>query len=267
MIHLQQNHTENRTRFFEPYVRMVVENSKYIIKTADSMSELLDVLAFRGRIFAEEYNAPIASGALDIDRHDFQCDHLIIKTRDTDQIVGTYRMLCSRFTQDFYSSNEFSIGEFLSTEGVKLELGRACIAKEHRKGAVLHLLWRGVIQYAMETKADYLFGCSSVKTESYGASMVIRDDLEKNGNLCQQWSIEPVSKYRFTIQDKMSDFVEEVSIPPLLRTYIKAGAKVCAEPAYDREFHCLDYLTILKLDELKDNFERKYKGAGVCSDS
>ena len=36
-------------------------------------------------------------------------------------------------------------------------------------------------------------------------------------------------------------------VPKLLRTYLAIGARICAPPAWDREFGTIDFLTLLDL--------------------
>jgi putative hemolysin len=38
--------------------------------------------------------------------------------------------------------------------------------------------------------------------------------------------------------------------PKLLRAYLTIGARICSEPAIDREFKTIDFLTILDLQTL-----------------
>lgn len=246
-------------RVVEPFVRIRIEQGRYTIKTVDSIAELEEVFRMRGEIFNEEYGLNRRPGSMDIDPFDFNCDHLVIKSRDTGECVGTYRMLCSTFTKDFYSETEFELSEFLLAPGIKLELGRACIRKEHRRGAVISLLWRGIVQYALETRADYLFGCSSVKTESYSQSLLLSEAFSREGKLGAEWNIRPRGEFLFLPEERSKLTENEVEIPSLLKSYLGAGARIYGEPAYDREFRCLDYLTILKLDELKSSFERRYR--------
>jgi putative hemolysin len=47
-------------------------------------------------------------------------------------------------------------------------------------------------------------------------------------------------------------------LPPLLLSYINAGAKVIGKPAFDQDFNCLDFLTILKLQDLRSSFKKRY---------
>jgi len=246
-------------RIFEPYSPFEYNHPRYSIKILDQIVELKEVIELRSRIFAEEYNIEGLKNQMDIDEFDFVCDHLIIKDNQTGKLVGTYRILCSKFTNKFYSTNEFELDAFLKSDGIKLELGRACIEKNYRKGSVLSLLWRGVVQYAIRTKADYLFGCSSVKTESYINAQNLNEAFSREGYSDHQWAITPKKEYCFTEFEKNnSNYDFDLKIPSLLRSYLAAGAKIYGEPAFDREFHCLDYLTILKLDELKVAFEKRY---------
>jgi putative hemolysin len=42
----------------------------------------------------------------------------------------------------------------------------------------------------------------------------------------------------------------EMRAPKLLRAYLTIGAKICSEPAIDREFKTIDFLTLLDLQTL-----------------
>ena len=249
-------------RRVEPFVPILVENTRYILKTVDEYSELKDVMKLRSKIFSEEYGAQTSTPGFDVDDYDFQCDHLIIKEKATNRIIGTYRMLCSRFVTQFYSQTEFKLNEFLSAPGIKLELGRACIAPEHRRGATLSLLWRGIARYASETGSDYLFGCSSIKTTSPIQAKTLHESLKTKGAYSSDWNITPLNQYRiegFETLPHESSQNETISIPALLQSYLNAGAKIYGEPALDRDFNCIDLITILKLSNLSQTHEKFYQ--------
>ena len=55
-----------------------------------------------------------------------------------------------------------------------------------------------------------------------------------------------------------AETVEELVLP-LLKSYLKAGSKICGEPALDRKFRCIDFLTVLDTELLNKSFEKKYK--------
>ncbi len=240
----------NVHRRLEPFVSIHIETSRYVLKTLDQVSELREVLRLRSDIFCEEYGIDTAEKALDVDAYDFQCDHLIIIERESQTIVGTYRVLCSLFTTRFYSENEFELGEYLKTPGVKLELGRACIELEHRKGAVLNLLWRGIMQYAQKTKADSIFGCSSVKSESFSQAKALYLNLQLQNLISLQHRISPLKTYAIPDFSLVEPSECALELPPLFRSYLKAGARAYGPPAFDADFHCFDFLTILNLNEM-----------------
>jgi putative hemolysin len=249
-------------RRIEPYVAIHIETPRYILKTVDQVSEFQEVLKLRLDLFANEYGIDTASIAMDIDQFDFSCDHLIIIEKGahhTREVVGTYRMLCSQFTDKFYSQTEFHIDSFLKTSEIKLELGRACIRPDHRRGSALNLLWRGIMQYANKTQARYLFGLSSVKSENFSDAKSLHLNLLTQNKISTEWLITPVQKYAIPEFSKIEPKELATDLPSLFKSYLKAGAKVYSEPAYDADFHCFDFLTILDLNFLKDSYERKYQ--------
>ncbi len=254
---------EPAARLFQPHVKLRVENARYILKTVDQVSELEASLKLRGAVFSEEYGITGMDGKIDIDTYDFLCDHLVIIDRRDGNVVGTYRILCSKFTNQFYSQTEFQLNEFLSIPGIKMELGRACIAKEHRRGAVINLLWRGIAAYAVATGSEYLFGCSSIKTESSSVARNLVETLKSKQAHVDRWGITPRVKYQFqNTQESNFDPLasdEAVEIPSLFQSYLNAGAVAVGEPAYDAEFHCIDLFTVLRLSELTSAYEKKYQ--------
>jgi putative hemolysin len=248
------------SRLLAPHIHLRIESSRYLIKTVDSISELHQALLLRGKVFSEEYGG--SQGTLDVDSFDFSCEHLVIVEKENNQVVGTYRLLCSKFTQSFYSQTEFHLTEFLEIPGVKLELGRACIAKEHRRGAVLNLLWRGIVQYAKEVGAEYLFGCSSVHTESPTVAKLITQKLRACEAYEERWNIEPHGPFQLpNLEECNSDplFSEEAEIPPLLQSYLNSGAMVIGPPAHDANFHCIDFFTVLKMSSIQKAYEKRYQ--------
>jgi putative hemolysin len=52
--------------------------------------------------------------------------------------------------------------------------------------------------------------------------------------------------------------IPNVTAPKLLRAYLTIGAKICSEPAIDREFKTIDFLTILDLQTLHPRVARRF---------
>lgn len=250
---------------FSAKVSFTFSKGKFEIKTAASSDEFEQVLRLRYEVFHREFmNRRFAHG-LDVDPFDEVADHLVIIDREANKLVGTYRLLCSRFTDACYTSSEFSVASFLAEPGVKLEMSRACIHKDYRSGAVMHLLWRGLMRYVSEVEAAFLFGCASVKTVDMGEGAALYKHLVGRDGVSAERNVVPLKNFRMegfqAAVDKVTPEAQEAAralLPPLLAAYLKAGARICGEPALDKAFRCLDYFTVLRVADLSDAHSRKY---------
>jgi putative hemolysin len=253
---------ELKIRGFQPKVRFEVPYHKYTIKTVDSNHELKEVLKLRKQVFFDEGLAHDNFEIYDFDKYDLLGDHVVLKSNETGQIIGTYRIMCSTFTTDFYSENEFDIGRFLRQPGTKIELGRACIHPAHRNGATIALVWKGLAKFATVVGAKYMFGCASLATmNSYLAHEVMRE-LDRQGHLDLSFDVAVTPEYsagyiRYNSQLLAKESVDN-AIPPLLRSYIAAGAKVLGGPAFDEPFQCSDVFTALNLTTMNEKYRSRY---------
>lgn len=153
--------------------------------------------------------------------------------------------------------------KFLSEPGVKVELSRACIAKDFRNGVVISLLWKGLIEYVKAANADFLFGLSSVHAEHPNELKPMFDKIQSQDALLVDSNIKPTKNYdsSYYFEENFglaSGALEQMEIPSLLKAYLKAGAKVHGVPAYDKDFSCFDLLTILRFADLSASFDKKY---------
>lgn len=254
---------------FKPRILIYIERDDYIIKTAETCTELEQALHLRHDVFYNEIIGTKLLFDIDIDRFDTLCDHLIIIDRKTDNIIGTYRLISSTFSNDFYSEGEFDIADIKRLEGIKLELGRACIDRKYRNGQTIVLLWLGLYEYINKIQAKYLFGCSSVNTVDFSKIALIQLYLQQHHYSQPHIRVRPNKKYRLKdLSSIMSNFEPSSLfdkktaklIPGLLNSYLAVGARICGEPAYDREFKCMDYLTILDVEAMNRGYVDKVFG-------
>lgn len=250
-------------RRFQPKIRLYIERHPYVVKTVESSWELESALKLRSRVFFEELLHRDAPEGLDLDSFDLACDHLVIIDQRSSRCVGTYRLTSSTFSNRFYASNEFQIDALQRLPGVKLELGRACIDKDYRTGAVIALLWSGVAQYLQKIDARYLFGCASVHTMDPVEIVKIQVYLQQHGHAIDDCDVPPLRGHRLEdhglrYEGPALDAAPRKSIPPLLLSYLRMGALVAREPSVDRDFHCVDFLTLLDTVRLSASYERKF---------
>ncbi len=48
------------------------------------------------------------------------------------------------------------------------------------------------------------------------------------------------------------------SIPPLIKGYLRLGAKICGEPALDKEFGTTDFFILLDQDKITSKYSSKF---------
>ena len=254
---------------FTPKVSLDLEFGNYRLKTATTTAELKSAFSLRHQIFFD--SAGKENGILyDIDQFDSLCDHLIIKDKQSGDVVGTYRMNNSSLAKDFYSSTEFSLQKIVYSGKNCVELGRACIQENHRNGIVISLLWRGIYSYMKNCGADILFGCSSIKDINARQTALVLRYFESVDLIDTVFKTYPQYVFKVPLleeyqheydRDLTASETSEVKslIPSLLRSYLKFGAKVTGEPAWDSEMGCVDFLTVMRVENLSTQIERKFR--------
>jgi putative hemolysin len=224
----------------------------YHVRMAVSESDRLSAFRLRFLVFNLELNEGLeesyATGH-DMDEFDRICDHLIVEHVITGKIVGTYRLqtgATALANLGFYSEREFDFSPYKRLGNSVIELGRACVDRDHRSTDVLYLLWRGIAQYAVNRRGRYLIGCSSLTSQdaSHGTAVyeAMRDHL-----VAPQLRTKPQPAFAMPL---MSSKNENDKIPKLLRAYLAVGAKICGPPAIDRDFRTIDFLTVIDLETL-----------------
>jgi putative hemolysin len=217
----------------------------YRLGLAQSAAVLQAAQALRFEVFNLELDEGLAQSydtGLDADPFDAVCDHLVVQDSRDGAVVGTYRLqtgLRARQGLGYYSEREFDFMPFEAARAQIVELGRACIHRRHRNFAVLNLLWKGIGSYARERGARYLLGCSSITSQDPALGAAAYRQLLPH-NAPPAWRTRPVPSMACAL-DAVAP--QDVAIPRLLSAYLALGAAICGEPAIDREFRTIDFLT------------------------
>lgn len=252
---------------FKPRVKIDFQTERYQVKTASSWSEFFSVLRLRYQVFFLEFAGTKSRKKiipLDFDRHDLRFDHLIVKDKKNNKVVASYRLMAANHKNSrnsFYTEGEFQLDEFLQLPGNKVELGRASVHKDYRKGTVVILLWQGLYEYVQKTNARYLFGCSSISRSHFHRIAAIKFQMGERNSIDLVLKVPVRSSFAlssfpdFAIEDKKDE--EEKSLPSLMVMYSLAGAKFGDNLAYDQEMDCVDIFTYLDFHHLPKAFEQK----------
>lgn len=251
-------------KILRPLIDVQFENEFYEVKTANHPEELAQVLKLRFEVFFREFSTQKVTSLFpyDIDMHDFVCDHLIVKDKSNDKVIACYRLLSSKAQHKagrFYSEGEFMIDELVHSTENKLELGRACVHKDYRKGTVIGLLWKGLISYARKSETRYMFGCSSINRKDFSNLPQIMESIERKDGFIKDFEIGVQPKYRMKFEvDSFNDESVSGGMNSLMHMYIMAGAKMGRTLAYDAEMDCLDMFTLMDMRNLPASFERRF---------
>jgi putative hemolysin len=225
-----------------------IEAGRYRVRFARTPRDLDRVLTLRYRIFNLELGEGLDQSHLtgrDEDDLDARFHHLLIETRDG-EVVGTYRMQTSAMAMRFggwYSEQEFTVAALpdeVRTDAV--EIGRACVAREHRNGRVIHLLWRGLAQYLVWTRKHWLFGCCSLTSQDPALGRSVHRHLAAIGAIHPSLRVAPAAG----LECRGGSAVDPPPhVPALFQSYLSLGARVLGPPAIDRLFKTIDRLVIL----------------------
>jgi putative hemolysin len=246
-------------------VRLLVgAPAQYRTRLAGCREHVRAAQALRYEVFNLELKEGLEqshSTRLDEDPFDAVCDHLIVEYLPTGRVVGTYRLQPGRNAAShlgYYCAQEFEFHIFERIREQMIELGRACVHRQHRNLVVLGLLWKGIADYAQRHNARYLFGCSSLTSQDPEVGASAYADLCRKHLVEPQWRTRPVAAYDCPLEHLAA---ETVQIPKLLRAYLALGAKICGPPALDAQFKTIDFLTLLDLKTLHPLARQRFFGS------
>ncbi|GAA1633005.1 GNAT family N-acetyltransferase [Actinoplanes couchii] len=238
--------------------------SGYTLILADDPSLVEAAQRLRHDVFAGELGARLQGTAegVDADEFDAFCDHLIVRDDATGDVVGTYRMLPPRAAElagRRYADSEFDLSALRPLRDHLVETGRSCVHPDHRSGAVVNLMWAGIARYMHLNNLRWLGGCASVPLADGGALAAgVRARVNNKHLSPPALRVRPRRPW-VPADDLVAD--PKVTVPALLKGYLRLGSWVCGEPAYDADFDCADFYVLFSMDRLDPRYRRHFLGA------
>ncbi len=213
---------------------------------------------------------------LDVDRFDEHCDHLLVREDNSGELVGCYRMLSPAgavAAGGLYTATEFDIQALDSLRPSLVEMGRAVVHNDHLNGAVLLLMLAGILAYHDHCDYDYVTGCVSVPVAGDGGppgSQIrgVRDFVLRRHAAPPGYQVHP---HRPVIIDGRP--LDEIPpparpvIPPLMRGYLRLGARICGEPAYDADFSVGDFPALLDKRQADTRYLRRLRSISAATET
>lgn len=250
---------------------VIAEKDQYLIKFALTEEEIESVFRLRYNVFNLEQGKGLKNlqGGIDKDEFDDHCLHLIVVRKDDDQVVGTYRIhfgsIVLHSKLGFYSEQEYRIDGLAPIAPLAIEVGRTCVAPDSRNGSVVALLWSGISALIYRSRQRYLLGCVSLETTEPADGWLIYDELKRRNDLSEEVHAYPRPDFRMERPGESEMAAAAAAppsiralMPPLLKGYLRLGAKICGEPVFDRKFGTIDFFILLDVAQLPQRYSRHF---------
>ena len=252
------------------------------IRLAKSARDVRRAQRLRYQVFYEEMaavpNARCKFLRRDIDAFDAVCDHLLVV--DTSRldirpgrkprpvVVGTYRLLRQdqAASTGFYSQGEFDIAGLIARHRGKrfLELGRSCVLEEYRTRKTVELLWHGIWAYVRHHLIDVMFGCASLEGVDPASLRERLGFLHHHARATGEWSARAHPFNNVPMDTLPANAIDAKAalkaLPPLLKGYLRIGARFGDGAVIDRQFGTTDVLVVLPVDHIDPRYVDYYGG-------
>ena len=239
-----------------------VVDTHLTVRLASCASDVIAAQRLRYKVFCEEMGAELhRHDGRDVDQFDAVCEHLIVVDEVLGKVVGTYRILAptgARTIKRMYSEGEFRIDSLKPIAHEIFEVGRACIHPAYRSSGALARLWTGLGTYVRENNVRYLAGCASVPLDSGSLNLgALRAELMSKHLAPIDFRVEPIRG----LQSMGDPTGSRPVAPPLLKGYLRLGAWVCGEPAWDPDFDSADFFVLLPIERMVPRYAQHFLGA------
>ena len=244
------------------------------VRIARTEGEIDAALALRYRIFYTERGAradrETEANQRDRDLYDAVADHLLVVDHaigsGPEGVVGTYRLIRREAAAKigrFYSADEYDISMIERLRGRVMELGRSCVAADHRNRAAMQLLWRGIAAYVFHHDIDLMFGCASLPGTD-------TDALATELTYLYYHHLAPPAlrpralphryiEMRRLDRDEIDPKRALGALPPLIKGYLRLGGFVGDGAVIDAQFNTTDVAVVVKTDLVTQSYYRHYE--------
>ncbi len=246
------------------------DTGRYSVMISTDPADIEAAQRLRYQTFAEEMGAalpqavrgPLTGEMIDVDQFDPHSDHVLARDKTTGQIVGCYRLLPpegAKAAGGLFADTIFDIGGLNQLRPKLVEIGRVSVHAAHRNGAVMGLLWAGILRYQEITGYEWGIGCLSVRMEGGGArgALVrgVRDAAFGAHPAPPQYRVVP----RNPVQVNglaLSELPDpgRVRIPPMVQGCLRIGGLICGEPSYDRDFDMADFVVLINRAMVRERY-------------
>lgn len=242
-------------------------HSGLVVSWAKHNDEVRQAQRLRFKVFAEEMGARLdtTSPGHDVDLFDNYCEHLLVRDRVTNKVVGTYRVLTpaqAKRVGSTYSDIEFDLTRLRGLRDRMVELGRSCVHSEYRHGGVIMALWGALAEFMVRNKLDTMIGCASIPMLHNGiVSGNVAASIWQQLKQSHMAPIEHHVRPRLALPVEQLDGTLAVEPPALIKGYLRLGAKILGAPAWDPDFNSADLPMMMRINDLPPRYRKHFLGA------
>ena len=164
-------------------------------------------------------------------------------------------------TMGFTSETKFNMTNFKNNcSGQWLEMSRACVDPNYRKYHVINLMWAKIISFIQKNQVRYLFGCPRINQPSPEKVGAIFEFLKQHYWAQETFQVKPLKNtvYNYQIsKTKLSEREMLRLLPSLIKGYLKMGALICSEPAWNELFKTSVIFMMLDIEKMNSSFKSK----------
>ncbi|WP_372658246.1 GNAT family N-acetyltransferase [Hydrogenophaga sp.] len=240
------------------------------VSWARHLDEVREAQSLRYQVFANEMgaNLPQTLPGHDVDLFDDFCEHLLVRDAESQQVIGTYRVLTpaqARRVGSTYSDTEFDLTRLRSVRERMVELGRSCVHKDHRHGGVIMALWGALAEFMVRNQLDTMIGCASIPMQHQGPHGVVGGGHAAASiwRQVKEKYLAPIDYHvlpRLPLPIERLDDSLDVEPPALIKGYLRLGAKVLGPPAWDPDFNAADLPMLMRINDLPPRYRKHFLG-------
>ena len=131
-----------------------------------------------------------------------------------------------------------------------VDIGRSCIDPDYRTGGTIALLWSGLANYMTQGGYRTLIGCASIGMADGGH--IAANLYRRLGEHMAPPEDRVFPRHPLPVERLFNG--QPAELPPLIKGYLRAGAYVGGEPAWDPDFNTADLLIMLPMSRINPRY-------------
>lgn len=242
-------------------VMQLMTKGRYRVRLAETPADIRAAQRLRHLAFhpAGTHGSPPHSDteALDQDRFDALCQHVLIEDQTDAQLVCCFRGLelnSGAEIAESYSAQFYDLDRLMQFCGRMIEIGRFCIHPDRPDPDILRLAWASLARHVESRSIKMMFGCSSFRGTDQAQYLDTFALLRSNHLAPPEWRPRIKAQQVFRFGAKLRRLPDRrkalQAMPPLLRTYLMMGGWVSDHAVIDAEMDTLHVFTGVEISAI-----------------